>query len=237
MIKVTLKTYEDCSLEIDSILASKRSFWTLDSISNVDYDDISQIIRIHIHNKFDQWNQDFPFAPWAAKLINRQIINLKKKFYGRLAPPCQTCEFNIGGGQCSFTPSGGKTSECPKFAKWEVTKGVGYKMLLAESTDKAYDSDPEGESQITLESSYSPDYAAASDRLHQLVMAGLPAKMQKLYRWLYIEHRSDEFISKAMNFKTTEEGKLPGYRQITNIKKVLVGRAKEIMKDIDIFAQ
>ena len=110
-------------------------------------------------------------------------------------------------------------------------------MLLAESTDKAYDSDPEGESRITLESQESPDYAAASDRLHQLVMTGLTPKMQKLYRWLYIEHRSDEFISQAMNFKTSEEGKLPGYRQITNIKKVLINRAKLIMKDIDIFAQ
>ena len=237
MLMIKVKTYEDCQEEIDSILSSKRSFWTLDSISQVGYDDVSQIIRIHIFTKFDQWNQTLPFSPWAASLINRQIINLKKKFYGRLAPPCQTCEFNIGGGQCSFTKSGGKTSECSKFAKWEVSKGVGYNMLLAESTDKAYDSDPEGESRITLESKESPDYAAASDRLHQLVMTGLTPKMQKLYRWLYIEHRSDEFISEAMKFKTSEEGKLPGYRQITNIKKVLINRAKTIMKDIDIFAQ
>lgn len=235
MARAKIKIFEDVQAEIDSILASKRSFWNLNSISHVDFDDICQIIRVHIFTKFDQWNQDLPFTPWANKTVSRQIINLKKKYYGRLAPPCQGCQFNMGGGQCSFTKSGSKSSECPDYAKWEITKGVGYKLLLAESTDKAYDSDPDGESQITLESNNSPDYAAASDRLHQLVMAGLPAKMQKLYRWLYIEHRSDEFISQAMNFKTSEEGKLPGYRQITNIKRVLIGRAKEIIKEIDIF--
>lgn len=229
--------YEDKSKEIDSILHSKRSFWTLDAISHIGYDDVCQIIRIHIHAKFEQWKQNEPFAPWASRLINNQIINLKTKFYGKHAPPCVQCEFNLGGGQCSFTSSRQTDSECEKFKKWKLKKESAYRIMLAESTDKSYDEDPDGEGRITVESPAAPDYVRASERLHFLVMDNLDDGKKDLYRWFFIENRSDAFIAEKMGFKTTEKNKTPGYKQISNLKKSLIDRAKKIMSEIDIFSE
>ena len=50
-----MMTYEDKVDEIDELLAKMRQKWTLDSISWMDYDDLSQNIRIHILKKWDQW--------------------------------------------------------------------------------------------------------------------------------------------------------------------------------------
>ena len=229
--------YEDKSSEIDSILLSKKSFWTLDAISHIGYDDVCQIIRIHIYNKFEQWKQTEPFAPWVSRLINNQIINLKTKFYGKHAPPCSTCEFNLGNGQCSLTISKIADSECEKFRKWKIKKESAYRIMLAESTDKAYDEDPDGEGRIRIESQISPDYVRASEKLHFLVMEKLDSNKRDLYKWFFIENRTDSFVAEKMGFKTTEKNKSPGYKQISNLKKSLIERAKKIMSETDIFSE
>ncbi len=233
---VRKKIFEDVVLELDDILKSKRSFWNLEAVSHIDYDDISQIIRLHIHAKFNQWDQKDPFKPWASKIVNNQISNLKEKHYGRFAPPCRTCEHDLGENRCAFTSCGVKTEECPELSKWQKSKESAYRMLLAESSDKAYVDDPEGESRIKIQSAPDLDYFKASDKLHVLMLKGLNEKSQKMYRLLFIESRSDDYISKEMGYKTSEEGMKPGYRQISSMKKMLIARAKKIMKENDVFS-
>ena len=38
----------------------------------VDFDDVCQIIRAHIHKKWDQWDQSRPIKPWLNKIIANQ---------------------------------------------------------------------------------------------------------------------------------------------------------------------
>lgn len=237
MILMTkLESFSDKLREIDQILSQKRSFWTLDAIAHLDYQDICQIIRIHLFNKFDQWNQEKPFGPWAASLINNQIINLRQKYYGKFAPPCKGCDYNMGEDKCALTGSGFKTEECEMFAKWEKKKKDAYRLLLAESTDKSYDEDPEGEGRIRIEAPLARDYQRASEKLHGLIFASLNEKMSKIYRWLFIEHRSDDYVALELGYKGIENGKRTRYKQIENIKKILVEKAKSIMAENDIFS-
>ena len=117
-----VKKFDDIIGELDSILRGKRSFWNLEAICHVSYEDICQIIRLHIHTKFEQWNQDLPFSGWAAEIVSNQIANLKEQYYGKFAPPCRTCHHDLGEKLCEKNPSGLKCAECLDFAKWERKK-------------------------------------------------------------------------------------------------------------------
>ena len=224
------------SQEIDSILYSKRPFWNLDAISHIGYDDVCQIIRLHIFDKFSLWDQTRPFAPWAARLISCQIINLKEKFYGKFAPPCSGCEFNFGAGKCGYNANGLQGPECEKYLKWQIKKEASYRLLLPEIADRSYDIDPDGECRIKIESREEKDYEHAADKLHSLIMENLDEKKKQIYRWLFIEHRSEEYIAEKLGFHSNEKGKKPGYRQIRTFRKTFVERAKVIMQKEDVFS-
>ncbi len=230
------KKFEDISDELDTILRGKRGFWNLEAICHVSYDDICQIIRLHIHSKFNQWDQSLPFSGWAVEIVTNQIINLREQYYGKYAPPCRKCSEDLGSNLCAKTESGIKCSECPLFSKWEQKKEAAYRIVLAESADKSYYDEEEGEGRIKIEAAQSPDYFLASARLHELVMRGLNERMKKVYRLLYIESRSDDYVAKELGFLTNEKGKRPGYRSIWGMKRTLIARAKEVMKNTDIFS-
>ena len=51
------ESFEDKIEEIDQLLDVNRSKWQLDAIQWFDYDDVKQIIRIHINEKWDLWIQ------------------------------------------------------------------------------------------------------------------------------------------------------------------------------------
>ena len=227
--------YNDKVGEIDLILSQKRYFWRLESIVHVNYDDICQIIRLHIFKKWEKWDQTREFKPWVTTLINNQLINLWKQYFGRFAPPCKMCEHDLGGTGCAFSASGEKDSSCLEYQEWERKKESAYRIVLAESLDKAYDEDPEGEGRITVEAPEDHDYESATHRLHRLVLPTLNDKHAELYRWLFIEHRSDVFVAEKMGFKSTETDKIPGYKQIRNIKKLLIKKVKKVLAGVDIF--
>jgi DNA-directed RNA polymerase specialized sigma24 family protein len=229
------KTFSDISAELDLILSSKRSFWNLSALSHIDYDDISQEIRLHIHSQFGMWDQSLPFGPWAAAVVNNQISNLKEKYYGRFAPPCRKCKYDLGENRCEFTSCGQKTDECQKLRDWRAGKEASYRLILAESTDTCVKNDHHYEQKVKIAAESNPDYEKAGDRLHELVMKGLNPISQKIYRLLFIEGKTDKEVSDEMGYRTSENGKKPGYRRISGMKKILIKRAKKIMRDHDVF--
>ena len=42
-------------------------------------------------------------------------------------------------------------------------------------------------------------------------------------------------IAKILRFKTSEKGRKAGYKQIKNLKKMLFLKAKQLLRDNDIF--
>ena len=74
--------------------------WNLKSLSWIDYDDVAQIIRIHIHKKWHLYNQEKPIGPWLNTLISNQIKNLIRNNYANLSKPCYRCDAAEGEDLC-----------------------------------------------------------------------------------------------------------------------------------------
>ena len=52
----------------------------------------------------------------------------------------------------------------------------------------------------------------------------------KVYKLLYIDGISEEEAAKQMGYKTTEKNRSPGYKQIKNVQKKIISKAKEAIK-------
>ena len=73
MKKPKKPTYEKKSEVIDNEIRKRRPRWRLQSLTWFDFDDVSQIMRAHIANKWDQWDPDRPLIPWINKIITKQL--------------------------------------------------------------------------------------------------------------------------------------------------------------------
>jgi DNA-directed RNA polymerase specialized sigma24 family protein len=220
-----LKTFEDCIDIIDREIAKRRQRWTLKAIPSIDFQDVSQILRIHIWKKWDQYNQTLPLEPWLNKILTNQITNLIRNLYGNFARPCITCPANQGGtppdGLCAIYIK--QCSACPLFAYWERHKKSAYDTKLPlplESHSQEVYNMPESSFDITKQVSM----------LHKRLKEQLTPMQFKVYQYLYVEGKTDEEVAKLMHYKTTEKGRDAGYRQIPNMKKAIIAKAKKIIE-------
>ena len=65
--------------------------------------------------------------------------------------------------------------------------------------------------------------------LHEKMKTVLKAVEWKVYNYLYIQHKSEEEVAKLMNYKTSEKNRVPGYKQIKNIKKSIIEKVKKVL--------
>ena len=224
--------FEDRIEIIDNEIAKRRQRWQLDALAYIDFDDIAQMLRSHIYKKWSLWDQSRPLEQWLSRVITNQIHNHIRNNYGNLAPPCNGCAFNLGADICNHTPSGTKCSECPLFAKWQKTKSKGYYLKLAGSiNDENYIEQ--------THSSVSPEDGVNIKKgvvnLHKKMKEKLTPNQYKIYHQLFVEGKSEDKVAEEMGFKTTERNRRPGYKHISNLKKVFVEKAKKILEEEDIF--
>jgi len=220
--------YEDKIEDLEELLRRYRSKWQLDALAWLDYDDVCQIIRIHIFNKWHLWDQDRPFKPWAAMIISNQMKNMVRNNYSNFTKPCLKCPHYNSGNSCLFTKSGVQDAECDLFAKWKAKKEKAYNLKLPLPIE---DSLFLGET--SLRDSF--DYEVAQRKLHNLVMLQLNDKHQKIYKMLYVDNFSDEDVATAFKFKPdSSKRKTTRYKQITNLKKKFYALAIDVLKENDV---
>jgi len=51
----------------------------------------------------------------------------------------------------------------------------------------------------------------------------------KVYKHLYMEYKSEEEVAKLMGYRTSEKNRIPGYKQIKNIKKSIIEKVKKVL--------
>ena len=90
------EAFEDKREDLDQLLLKYRPKWQLSALAWLDYDDVCQIIRLHVYNKWHLWDQSRPFKPWASMIISNQIKNLIRNNYTSFANPCLRCQYNMG---------------------------------------------------------------------------------------------------------------------------------------------
>ena len=222
------KTYEDLSDDINILLCKRKAKWQLSALAWLDYDDVSQMIRLHIFNKWHLWDQKRPFNPWCSQLINNQIINLVRNHYGNYAKPCLRCPSYAGGTECSLTASGQQDITCGDFSKWRKKKEKAYNLKLPLSLDTEISA---GNHMDKTE----VDYDTKVDRVHTLVMEKLNVKHKEVYKMLFMDHCTDKEVADKFGFKEdSSKRKTPRYKQINNLKKKFYNIAKLVLDDTDI---
>ena len=167
-------------------LKKEKNKWFLDSIPWISFEDVEQIIRVHIYQKWDHWDQKRDLKPWINKIITNQFKNILRNYYLNFAKPCSSCPFDTsaaGENFCSFTKSGMQDKTCPLYAKWEKSKKGAHDVKIPLRLDAQ-----EYESTIFAGESFQVDGAIAKVQVH--LKAELSEKHYQIYHMLFVENRS-----------------------------------------------
>jgi len=224
-------SFEEKIEEINLEISKRKNKWRLNALSYIDFEDVSQILRIHIFNQWSKWDQARPLAQWLNKLISNQIINLIRNNYSKVAPPCNSCAYNMGGNSCSYTPSGERCNDCPLYKAWSKKKKSAYNLKLAVSSD--------AEDYIEPKSSSSQfgdqiDYDACMEKIHLYMKPKLTSAQWRIYEMLIIKGMADEEVATILKLKTVEEKRGAGYRHFAKMREIFSVFAKQIMEEQDI---
>ena len=231
------KKFEDMYDIIDQVIKKRKNKWKLKAITWFDFEDIEQIIKLHIFRKWHLWDQTRAIEPWVNRIVTNQIRNIIRNNYTSFARPCLSCPFNQNRESengpdmsCGFTISGKQCNECPLFAKWEKVKKSAYDVKITVSLEnhKNYF--------MNFESSTNYDYKEAEKKLHDLMKNNLSDKHFFIYKMFFIDNLTDDQIARILRFKTNEKGRKAGYKQIKNLKKMLYNKAQFLLKDNDLFS-
>lgn len=225
--------FSDCIYIIDSELQKRKSRWRLNSIAWMDFDDVCQKIRLHIFNKWDQWDNKRALRPWINTIITNQMTNLVRNNYSSFSKPCLQCKYNQGGNLCEVY--GLQNSECSEYLKWENGKKDAYSVKMPVSLDSSIiDQNGEKKQQaLDIADNYSYiDYDAKASSFHQSMKMKLTSIDWKVYSLLYIENLDEIEAAKLMGYKTSEKNRSPGYKQIKKIKNKIYKIARQILLDL-----
>lgn len=221
-------SYEDKSSLIDKEIRKRKGKWFLTSLNWFDFEDVEQIIRAHIHAKWDQWDQSRPIEPWINKIISNQMKNILRNHYGNFSRPCLSCPFNQSDNLCAFTSSGIQDESCPLFLKWSKTKKAAYQIKMP----LAMEHHGEEASRITTNELF--NFEDCIDKIHNEMKKVLSEKQFNIYKMLFIDNMEEEDVAIKMGYKTTEKGRKAGYKQIKNLKKSFKLKMQEILEKKDI---
>lgn len=206
------RDYHKYSDEIDRLIEVKRKRWQLKAIAWMNYDDVAQMIRLHIFQKFHQYNDSRPIGPWVNRVISNQFKNILRNNYLSFSKPCSDCPMDEGDDLCRFTPSKRKCSECPFYAEWEKRRKRAYDVKMPVSLD----SDP-----INFTPNHDSvdiDIDSAVDVLRRELKKKLTKNEYLVFRKLYLNEGSDDVVNSV------------GYRQLQNYKKKILKHAKDIIE-------
>lgn len=220
--------FEDRIDEVNFEINKRKSKWNLTALAWMDFDDVSQLLRVHIFKKWHLYDDAKPLAPWINRIITNQIKNLIRNNYGNFTRPCLRCAAAESSDLCSIYEK--QCNACPLYAQWEKTKKRAHdaKLPLAlENHTKEIHSIP----------SDNCDIEAAAEKLHKRMKKELKPNEWLVYRYLYIDFLEEEEVAKKMGYKTSEKNRQPGYKQIKNIKKSIIIKVKNLLSQdkIDIF--
>jgi hypothetical protein len=219
-------TYEDFSDIIDAAIKRQQFKWRLKAVKWFDFEDVEQIIKLHISKKWHMWDQERPLEPWIGRIISNQIRNLVRNHYGNYVKPCNSCEF-ARGDECTVTRSEKQDNSCKIYAKWEKSKKTGLELKIPLSTEDFV-------KEVRSQHSTDFDFNTSLNRLDFYMEIELSETHYVAYRMLYFEDKTEEDVARFMGYKISPQKRKLGYRQVKNLKKKFLEVALEILKQHDI---
>jgi DNA-directed RNA polymerase specialized sigma24 family protein len=216
--------FEACINLINTEILKRKNKWTLSTLNWIDFEDVSQIIRFHIYKKWNLYDEKKPMLPWINRIISNQIKNLIRNNYGNYARPCLKCAAALGESECRIY--GKQDQGCPMFNNWTKTKKNAYDLKMAVSIE---DHSYEINNQVCINS----DIQKATQNLHEKMKQVLKPVEWKVYELLYINHKTEEQVCKILKFKYDKEAKSAYNKQLKNIQKSIIRKAKQLTKNLE----
>tara|TARA_B100000700_G_C14630773_1_gene662693 strand:- start:3 stop:713 length:711 start_codon:yes stop_codon:yes gene_type:complete len=212
-------TFEESFDFINQEIRKRTGKWSLSSLNWIDYDDVSQIIRLHIYEKWHLYDVNKPLGPWLNRIISNQIKNLIRNHYGNFTRPCLKCEAADGEASCKIYKE--QCSDCPLYEKWERSKKSAYniKIPLALEDHSFEVNSIKINDASTLENNIK--------KLHFKMKEVLRPNEWIVYETLYVENLDEQEAAERLGLKSNERNRKPGYKQIQNIKKSILKKVKE----------
>lgn len=228
MKKTSKPEFNDYLDVINTEIAKRRYKWTLNSLAWMDFDDVAQIIRIHVYNKWAQYDPARPIQPWLNAVITTQIKNIIRNNHGNYARPCLRCDAAEGEAGCKIY--GSQCESCPLYADWKKRKQSAYNIKLPVSIENHAN-------EIHQISDEASDVSSQVDKVHKKMKEVLKPIEYKVYEGLFILNEDEETVAKKLGYISNEKGRTPGYKQIKNIRKTVIIKVKKYLSggEIDIY--
>jgi hypothetical protein len=225
--------FEDKFELIEAQLDKRRGKWFLKAISWISWDDVTQIIKTHIYNKWHLWDQKRPIEPWLNRIISNQIKNILRNHYSNFIRPCNQCPFNSSGAidnindenYCSWTKTGRQDGTCPLYAKWEKTKKASFHINMAGAID---------DNVVACKVQKDFDIDKSTKKLNILMKENLSEKHYQIYEMIHVKDLDINEAAAKLGYKSNEKGRKAGYKQIKNFEKMFKELARKLIKDNDI---
>lgn len=221
------KTYEECYAIIDGVVSKFKKKWRLNAINWFDFEDVSQIVKLHIFKKWHMWDQTRPLEPWVARIASYQIKNIIRNNYTNYVKPCMTCPYNLGDDLCSLTNSGKQDSSCALYSKWSKHKKQGYGVKIPLAMEHH-------QQEINAHEETKINFTTSIEKLDEILKIELSPQHYRAYQMIVFEDCSEEDVAKFLGYKSNEKNRKAGYKQIKNIKKMLKEKVQEILIKHDI---
>lgn len=218
-------SFEESIDQINSEIIKRKSKWNLTAIAWMDFYDVSQILRFHIYRKWHLYDPSKPLAPWINRIISNQIKNLIRNNYSNFTRPCLKCNAAENEDGCAIY--GTQCSLCPLYANWEKNKKSAHDAKLTLSVEnytKEVNNIPNDNLNLEI----------SAQNIHIKMENILKPIEWKIYRYLYIEGKSEEQVAKLMGYRTSEKNRIAGYKQIKNVKKSIIFKVKKHLYNGDI---
>lgn len=219
-------SFEECQSVIFVEIKKRRKKWMLDKIAYMDFDDVVQIVQLHIYKKWHLWDQNQPLLLWLNKTVSNQLINQCRNHYLSRTCICVSCPLNLGGGVCREYGNT-RNNDCQTYNIWATSKKfdkeqVNFPVSIHELEENAQE-------KLICQNSLRPMYDI--DKFHELLLKKLTPLQKQIYTWMYLESKSDEEISKLMGYAQSSQLKrVNGYRMLIKFKAIFIKFAKEVLE-------
>lgn len=220
-----LRTFEECIDTINECINKRRHRWTLSALAFLDFEDVAQNLRFHIFKKWHLYDQTKKIESWLTVVINNQMINMIRNYYGNFSRPCLKCEFYEGDDICKKFDV--VSTKCDLYRTWTYGKKTKHDIQLSLPIENYINEIQEIPTQEL-------NIDKASIQLHDKMRSILTDLEYKVYDLLFIQHKSEEEVGKLLKYKTSEKNRNPGYKQVKNISKRIVRKAREILNNEEI---
>lgn len=219
-------TYEDKFPIIEREIRKRKNKWQLNILRHMSFEDVEQILKLHIWKKWHLWDQTRKLEPWISRVCSHQIMNLFRNLYTNYARPCVQCKHSLGEEGCEITPSREQCAECPLYAKWCKSKKNGYHIKMPLELENHAQ---EVNSQIDEGINYQETFRRLQEELNKV----FSPEQSLAFKMFFVEKLSDEEAAEALGYKRTKN-KYAFKKEINQKKEELQTIVRRILKESDI---